>query len=109
MNLDGPRSFNNRIILEAYQTDRSLRGEVKNGFALVDQKVSLKGLRVLIPAKLTDGTLIPVGSIAYIKEEFLHNTSGINKRLKSDTLKEQFIIVDIANIEYIVPPEGNAA
>jgi hypothetical protein len=106
--LSSPRSFNNRLIVEAYQK-KGLQSSISNGFAFVEQKVSVKGLQVLMDAKLADGTYIQKGSTAYIKEELLHTAQWAQKILESDTFPAPFIIVDMSNVEYIVPPSGEAA
>lgn len=108
MTLTTPLSFNGRLIVEAYKKE-GLKSHVSNGFAFIEQKVSLKGLSVLIDAKLSDGTLIPKGSTAYIKEELLHTSPWAQKILQSETLPGQFIVVDIANVEFVAPPRGDAA
>lgn len=106
--LNSPRSFNNRLIVEAYQK-KGLQSSVSNGFAFVEQKVSVKGLAVLMDAKLADGTFVQKGSTAYIKEELLHAAPWAQKILQSDTFPAPFIIVDMSNVEYIVPPSEPAA
>lgn len=106
--LTSPRSFNNRLIVQAYQK-QGLQSSVSNGFAFVQQKVTVKGLTVLMDSQLSDGTFVPKGSTAYIKEELLHTAPWAQKILESDTLTTQFIIVDISNVEYITPPSGDAA
>lgn len=106
--LESTRSFNNRLVVEAYKKE-GLKSHVSNGFAMVQQKVTVKGLTVLLDAKLSDGTFIPKGSIAYIKEELLHTAHWAQKILESDTFSAPFIIVDMANVEYISPPSPEAA
>lgn len=106
--LTQPNSFNNKLILEAYK-QTEIKGEVRQGWAQIGQKNNLKGLRVLISATLSDGTVIPSGSTAYIKEEFLHSQPWAKNKLKSDTLPGEFIIVTMSEVEYISPPEGAAA
>jgi hypothetical protein len=106
--LTQPNSFNNKLILEAYK-HTEIKSEVRSGWATPGQKNSLKGLKVLIQATLSDGTLVPAGSTAFIKEEFLHNSPWAKAKLKSDTLSGEFIIVTMNEIEYIAPPEGTAA
>lgn len=108
MTLESTRSLNNRIIVEAYKKE-ALKSEIKNGFATIQQKASLKGLRVLMDAKLSDGTLVLRGSTAYIKEESLHTQAWAQKVLDSSTLGTPFIIVDASQVEYIAPPEGVVA
>lgn len=102
-------SVNNRLILEAYVSDRSLRANVSNGFAKLDQKIAVKGLRVLIPATLSNGTHVPAGSMAYIREELLHTQPWATKNYECDTIKGKFIIVDQQHIEFISGPELPAA
>jgi hypothetical protein len=102
------RSFNNRLIVEAYRKE-GLKSSVVNGFAMIQQKVSVKGLTVLMDAKLADGTWIPKGSIAYIKEEQLHAQPWAQKVLEADTIEGPFLIVDISNVEFISPPQNSEA
>lgn len=106
--LTSMRSFNNRLVVEPYQKG-ALQSTVTNGFAFITQKVTVKGLTVLMDAKLEDGTFVPKGSIAYIKEESLHTQPWAQKVLESDTLGVPFIIVDLANVEFISPPPNDAA
>jgi hypothetical protein len=102
------RSFNNRLIVEAYKKT-ALQAQTGTGFAYIQQKVAVKGLTVLMDAQLSDGTYIPKGSVAYIKEEALHTQAWAQKILESETFAGQFIIVDISNVEFIVPPGEPAA
>lgn len=95
-------SLNNRLILEPYKKE-ALRANVQNGFARLDQKMTVKGLTVLVDAKLTDGTLVLKGSKAYIREEVLHTEQWAQKVLESDGVKGSFLIADISKIEFIVP------
>lgn len=101
-------SVNNRLIVETYKKE-GLKTEIRNGFALIDQKVSLKGLKVLVDAKLNDGTIVPSGSTAYVKEETLHNAAWAKTPLKCDTLSGTFMVMDLTHVEFIAPPEGTVA
>lgn len=101
-------SVNNRLVVEAYKKE-GLKSDVKNGFATIAQKVSVKGLTVLMDAKLADGTLVPRGSVAYIKEETLHNQQWAQKALEADTIGVPFLIVDLTHVEFITPPRDSAA
>jgi hypothetical protein len=99
-----PTSFNNKLIVEAYQ-HTELRSEGNKGWIQVGQKNNLKGLKVLIQAHLLDGTVVLKGSTAFVKEESLHTAQWAKNKLKSDTLPGEFILVTMADVEYIVPPE----
>jgi hypothetical protein len=108
MTLSTPSSFNNKLILEAYQ-HTEIRPEGNKGWIQVNQKHNLKGLKILIQAILSDGTILPVGSTAYIKEESLHTAQWAKNKLKCDTLSCEFILATMADVEYTVPPVGDAA
>lgn len=106
-------SYNNRIIVEAYITDKTLRATTDKGFARIEQKIQLKGLKVLIDAVISIGnqaTRIPAGSVAYIKEELLHTQSWANKKLTCATMPGvEFIIVDTNHVEFISSPDWKPA
>lgn len=107
MTLSQACSFN-KLIVEAYQY-KGLESEFKGGIARPVQKNNLKGLRVLIQANLADGTIVPVNSIAYIKEELLFSHPAMKNKLKCDTLSGEFIVVNLQDVEYIDPPHGESA
>lgn len=105
-------SLNNRLILEVYKTDKSLRANVSNGFATIAQKNGLKGLKVLVDANICQQgitTLVKSGQIAYIREELLHTQAWAVKSMECDTLSVPFIIVDANFVEFIGPALGPAA
>jgi hypothetical protein len=106
--LDKPNSFNNKLILEVYKHTQ-IQAENRSGWVTPGQKNNLKGLRVLITAILTDGMSVPVGSRAWIKEESLHTCQWAKNKLKSDTLDGEFIVVNMSDVEYVTPPDGEAA
>lgn len=105
--LDSARSVNGKLVLEAYKKE-ALRANVSNGFARPDQKVTVKGLKVLVDAKLNDGTLIPKGSLAYIKEENLHTQAWAQKNYESDAVGVPFILADSSNVEFFAPGKETA-
>lgn len=98
-----PYSLNSRLIVETYKADRTLKSVERNGFAMISQKVSVVGLKVLVTTKLSDGTYIHSGDKAYIREEYLHTSPWAKKVFESDAISEPFIIVDINNVEFIQP------
>jgi hypothetical protein len=102
-------SVNGRIIVETY-TKEGLKGaDNGKGFKMIEQKVAVKGLTILMDAKLADGTYIPKGSLAYIREEHLYNQAWAQKPLRCDTLPMAFLIVDLAHVEWISPPQEKPA
>jgi hypothetical protein len=103
--IQNPCSFNNRLIVEKYVKEE-LRHKERNGLAFIDQKLNLKGLKVLANAYLSGGIVVQKGSIAYIKEEALHSQAWAQKSLEAPgALNVPFLIVDMAHVELIVPPE----
>jgi hypothetical protein len=100
-------SINNRIIVEAYVSDRALKTKEVNGFASIVQKISLKGMKVLVEARVNDGkqlcSVIRKGDLVYIREELLHTCEWAKKNYESDAIEGKFMIVDLAHVEYVVP------
>lgn len=106
--LSQPTSFNDKLVVENY-VPTAIKSEIKHGFATASQKNALKGLKVLFMATLSNGETIQAGSTAYIKEETLHNRLGKTK-LTCDTVKGDFIVVTMGDVEFITPPiEGQLA
>jgi hypothetical protein len=98
-------SINNRFILEPYKGDRTLKANASTGFAIVQQKVSLVGLRLLADVDLcTQGfvQVYPKGSLAYIKEELLFTQPWAQKSYESDGIEGKFIIVDSTYVDFVV-------
>ena len=106
--METPRSMNNRLIVEAYKKE-GLKTVVNQGFAMIEQKVSLKGLKVLMDAQLSDGTFVAKGSTAYIKEELLHTQPWAKQSYTCNFLNEPFMPIDITHVDFIVPPPKDAA
>jgi hypothetical protein len=98
----GMLSFNDRLILEPYQQGQGLKGEVRNGIAFVKQKTELFGLKVLVEAKLSDGSFIPAGSTVYIAEELLSTQPWAKNVFSCEALKDQkFIIVELKFVNIV--------
>lgn len=104
-----PFSLNNKLVVETYKGGREIRKTVTNGFAMPSQKMNLVGLEVLMDAKMADGSVIPAGSKAYIREEILFSGAFAKKVLECDFMKEPFIVAERENFDFIVPPNGEAA
>jgi hypothetical protein len=102
MTLGTTRSLNNRLIVEMYKKE-ALKSVEKNGFAFVSQKLTLKGLKILVDTVLSDGTFVQKGSTAFIKEETLHTQAWAQKGFECAGLDGQFLIVDLTYVEFISP------
>lgn len=97
-----PRSLNGRFIVESYKEDRALKATVQNGFAMVSQKVSLKGLKVLADVQNTTGQYIAYkGDIAYVREAYLQSQPWAKATFTSDAIDGEFIIIEQAHVEFV--------
>lgn len=98
-------AMNNRFILEPYQGDRALKAQNASGFAIVQQKVNVVGLKVMVDAIVfvgaQTGILWPKGSVAYIREELLFTAPWAQKVFESEGVDGKFIIVDSINVEFV--------
>jgi len=102
-------SVNNKLILEQY-IKSAVKSEIRSGIATPGQRDMVKGLTVLMDAKLSDGRHIPKGSVAYIREEILHNHSmTIFKPLTCDTISGKFMVVELQYIEFFDILSNDAA
>jgi len=99
------QSYGNNIVLEAYKQGQGVVSEVKGGFAFARHKNALIPLKVLVTAQLADGSLIPAGTIAVIKEDVLTSHAWAKDIRHSDSLKSDIIIGDISYIAYFEYPE----
>lgn len=109
-------SFNNRFIVEPYFSDRTLKATQGSGFAMVSQKVNLKGLKLLVDVRLFDSSFlerhvdgigsttpfnIPAGSTVYIREELLYTQPWAKQILECKDVDGKFIIIDKQYVEMI--------
>lgn len=105
-------SYNNRFIVEPYAGDRTIKTTAGSGFAMIQQKVSLKGLKLLADVVLIDkpafntseglkSQIVPKGSIIYIKEELLFTQQWAKQILECEAIEGKFIIVDGQYVEMI--------
>lgn len=101
-------SLNNRLVVEQYIKE-ALRKETIGGIATPGQRDAVKGLKVLVGTTLSDGRNVPAGSIAYIREETLHNHPWASKPLTCETIPGKFLLVDLTFIEFITTPYGDVA
>jgi hypothetical protein len=100
-------SVNNKLVLEPYHKE-GLRPETKNGLITPGQRDGIKGLKVLIGTTLSDGTSVPAGSIAFFREEVLHNAAWAFKRFKSEFFTGEFILAPSDQVDFISTPDEAA-
>ena len=93
-------SVNNKLILEVYVKE-GLKAKISGGIATPGQRDGVKGLKLLVDASTATHGNIPAGSLAYIKEEVLHNHSQtIFKHLTCDAIPDKFMSVDLQYVEF---------
>jgi len=96
-------TLNNKILCEPYLGGKGLKSEVKSGFATVQQKNNLVGLKVLANAHVkvsADKTLeIGAGSIVYFNEETLYTYPQYHSPIKNDVLDQPCIL---ANFDHVI-------
>ena len=98
----GMLSFNDMLVLEPYQQGQGFKEEIRGGIAIVQQKSALFGLKVLVEAKLSDGSFIPAGSTAYIAEELLSTQQWAKNQKTCAALGAQkFILVELKYVNMI--------
>ncbi len=110
-------SMNGRFIVEPYMSDRQIKVSDAGGFAMIQQKVHVKGLRLLVAAHLGDNMTshtridglsqsgpitLAAGSLIFIREEYLFTQPWAKQILESDHVGK-FIIVDKQFVEFIQP------
>jgi hypothetical protein len=96
------KTYNNKLIVEAYDGSKGLRHEIRGGIAFVDNKSETVGLKVLAEAVLNNGDVIPAGSTAYVKENILSGPVAKDIRMAKSALGDaKFIEIDLVNICFI--------
>lgn len=100
-----PLSPNGRYIVEPYTEDRALKATVTNGFAMVSQKVTIKGMKLLadVMSPVTGHYIAYKGDTVYIRESLLQNQPWAKSSFTSDGIEGEFMIVDAQFIEFVVP------
>ena len=93
------RSINGYVVCEPYNKDKGLEAKVSRGFASVNQKKSLKGLKILADCAVGD-KVYPAGSIAYFKEEVLYTETWSRMELDCTSLGETKCI--LAELRFVV-------
>lgn len=95
-------SVNDLFVVEPYQQGQGLKADIRNGFAFVQQKSELAGLKTLAEARMSDGSYIPAGSTVYIAEDLLTTAQWAkNVRKCSAFGDKQFIVVELKYITMI--------
>lgn len=94
----------NKFIVEPYVGERSLRSNNSSGFAMIEQRTALKGLRTLADATIAVGAAwecFPKGSIVYVREELFFQPGWGQKVYNADGIVGGCMIVDYNNVEFI--------
>jgi hypothetical protein len=95
-------------MVETYTGERALRSNNQSGFAMIEQKTTLKGMRTLTDTMVTLGQssrLVPKGSTVFIREELFFQPGWSQKPFHADGVEGNFLIVDANFVEFINPLE----
>ena len=95
------KSVNRKILCKPYVSSKSIKSEVTKGMAMIVQKSTLVGLKVLMDAQVDADTLIKKDSYVYISEEVLHNQPIYQKPLTASCLEEPFVTVDFGHVVFV--------
>lgn len=99
------QSYNDTLVTEVYKQGQGLKSTEIKGFSFVSQKIGLVGLKLLIEAKLNDGSFVPAGSVAYIPEDHLSTLPfGKDVRTAKALGDTEFIMVPLRNVVFIEAP-----
>lgn len=94
----------NKFIVETYKEDRALKATVTNGFAMVSQKVQVKGLKLLAQASVAiNGITIsyPAGSTVYVRESSLQSQPWAKVAFTSEGIEGEFMILTLEHVEFV--------
>lgn len=87
----------NKFIVEPYHSDRAIKMTTGSGFAMIAQKVSLKGLKLLVDACILENgheVWFNAGSVIYFREELLHTQPWAKSQMECEGIEGKFLIVD---------------
>lgn len=95
-------SINNQLIVTPY-VKKALEKEVKGGLARVAQASAHVGFKLIIDAKLLDGTFLKAGTIAYVKEHRVHTNQVLKawEPQHSAAIPEPFVVIPYAEVEFL--------
>lgn len=105
----GAFSTNNKLILQPYEQGQGLKSEIRNGIAFVSQKTTLVGLKLLVEARLADGSYLPAGSVVYLDESLLCSPSSKwakDVKTCSALRDKNFIVADLSCVTLIDTAEN---
>ena len=104
-------SLNGKFIVSPYMNKNQIEASSGMGFARIQQKIALKGLKLLVPVQLDKPLklssqdskilVIPKGSMVYVKEEQLFTQAWAKNIQECDAIEEKFIIVDAQHVEFV--------
>jgi hypothetical protein len=109
-------SLNGRYILEPYMSDHQIKATQGAGFSMIQQKISLVGLKVLVDVlgksmdvyfngpQIQPGLnpiVVKKGATAWIKEEVLYTQPWAKNLYTCSAIEGKFIIVDPSFVEFV--------
>lgn len=102
----------NKFIVEAYTGERALRANTTSGFAMIENRTTLKALKTVTDSYVSTGYLmefVPKGSSVYIQESKFYEPGWPQKVFTADGVEGNFMIVELPHIEFFdkrIPNNG---
>ena len=92
---DNKVSFNGYLILQPYKHSGKIKAKISGGFASVEQKTNLVGLKMLTHGNIQIGQdvrMVPKGVTIYFKEETLHTSDWATTKYSCEAIGGEFIL-----------------
>ena len=94
----------NKFIVEAYTGERALRANTSSGFAMIENRTTLKALKTVTDTFLSvNGYVehVPKGSTVHIQESKFYEPGWAQKVFTADGVEGNFMIIELPHIEFI--------
>lgn len=101
------KSYNQQVICEPYLGARGIKSKISSGVAIVQQKTSVIGLKVLRDAVIDDSITIKKGDTLFIKEEILHTYKEFSQPLECSDISAPFILVNFGHVSFVKASNEN--
>lgn len=94
----------NKFIVESYIGERALRANTSSGFAMIENRTTLKGLKTVTDTVVHLGLQVEFickGSTVYIQESKFYEPGWAQKVFTADGVEGNFMIVNTNDVEFI--------
>lgn len=96
------RSTNQLLVCEPYIGSTGLKSKISSGVAIIQQKTTLIGLKVMMDFKISKHESLKKGDTVYIKEEIMMQFKDqYSRKLDCKDVDGEFILVNFAHVAFI--------